>query len=285
MSLLNTNEPNGKEPAPINLELGPEPFADWLLRTIVRRLVNPFAQGAFFAGLLIGFQLIPFIMPPGTNFLLGAITVFLVLLLSTVIYTVHESFLDYHSPKFRSVVQELLWMVPGSGVVGLIFLLIPFITIGTPLEFWLWVRASAMVFSIGVFTHMMQGFGYSWYRSNPKLHDYPFFNRLRYKTFVDLYHLKAQDNGLRVYTNRGVDVVNIKLPDALIGLMGYPGVQTDTHNWVAISAVERMEADKNQLKLVLINGNRVPVSSKYRFDVNKVARAHQWQTEKSAQAL
>lgn len=276
---MNLMDPNHLEDQPstlVQLEMGPEPFGQWLLRSIYRRLVNPFAQGAFTAGVLIGFQLIPFIMPEGTSFAIAALTVIVVLALSTVIYTIHESFLDYHSPKFSSVLQEILWMVPGSGLVGLIFLIVPTITLGTPIDFWIWIRASAMVWTIGVFTHMMQGFGYSWYRSNPKMHDYPFFNRLRYQTFVNLYHLHEQKTGLRVYTNRGTDVVNSKLADALVGLMGYPGVQTDAKHWVAISAVERMETEGKQLYLVLINGNRVPVSAKFRFDVNKIANVHDW---------
>ena len=75
--------------------------------------------------------------------------------------------------------------------------------------------------------------------------------------------LKTEDHYLRVYTDRGEDLILLRLKDALRELRGHDGRQVHRSYWVSRAAVSRSRRDGRKTLLVLCNGLEVPVSQTY----------------------
>lgn len=75
--------------------------------------------------------------------------------------------------------------------------------------------------------------------------------------------LAAEDHYLRVYTDRGEELILRRFGDALADVAGLDGVQVHRGWWVARAAVAGSERGGDRAVLILTNGVRVPVSRTY----------------------
>lgn len=75
--------------------------------------------------------------------------------------------------------------------------------------------------------------------------------------------VQAEDHYLRVHTDRGSDLILMRMSDALDELEGLEGAQTHRSWWVARSAVTDVARGDGRATLALEGGLRVPVSRRY----------------------
>ncbi|SLN48058.1 LytTr DNA-binding domain protein [Roseovarius gaetbuli] len=82
---------------------------------------------------------------------------------------------------------------------------------------------------------------------------------------VEIMRLSANDHFVDVSTDRGVETLRLRLGDAIDEMDPIEGICTHRSHWVALSAVVGVEqAGANKTFVILRNGDRVPVSRKYR---------------------
>jgi hypothetical protein len=94
----------------------------------------------------------------------------------------------------------------------------------------------------------------------PRLH-----RRLSELDGVEIMRLSANDHFVEVATDRGVETLRLRLGDAIDEMDPIKGLCTHRSHWVALSAVVGVEqAGANKTFVILRNGDRVPVSRKYR---------------------
>lgn len=82
-----------------------------------------------------------------------------------------------------------------------------------------------------------------------------------------LYAVSAEDHYLRVHTNRGEELILMRLADAVRELGIETGLQTHRSWWVAKSAITDVRRSEGKLVVVLPTGAEVPVSRSYQADV------------------
>jgi len=75
--------------------------------------------------------------------------------------------------------------------------------------------------------------------------------------------VESEDHYLRVHTDRGSDLILMRLSDALAELEGLEGAQTHRSWWVAREAVREVERGDGRATLTLEGGVQVPVSRRY----------------------
>lgn len=75
--------------------------------------------------------------------------------------------------------------------------------------------------------------------------------------------LAAEDHYLRVFTERGEELILRRFGDALLDVAALEGAQVHRGWWVARDAVVRSEREGDRTILSLTNGARVPVSRTY----------------------
>ena len=80
---------------------------------------------------------------------------------------------------------------------------------------------------------------------------------------AELQAVEAQDHYLRLHTNRGTDLILMRLSDAVAELEGLEGARTHRSWWVAKAAVDRARPADGRAVLVLKSGVEVPVSRSY----------------------
>jgi LytTr DNA-binding domain len=78
-----------------------------------------------------------------------------------------------------------------------------------------------------------------------------------------LWAVQAQEHYVRVITSGGAFVTLYRFGDALRELDGLSGLQVHRSFWVAESGVEAVRSDKRGTRIVLRNGERVPVSARH----------------------
>ncbi|MGX0875844.1 hypothetical protein ACSSV4_000516 [Roseovarius sp. MBR-154] len=81
---------------------------------------------------------------------------------------------------------------------------------------------------------------------------------------AEVLRLSANDHFVEVATSQGMETVRLRLGDAIDEMEPVKGICTHRSHWVAISAIEQIEREGARLFVVLRNGDRVPVSRKYR---------------------
>jgi hypothetical protein len=82
---------------------------------------------------------------------------------------------------------------------------------------------------------------------------------------VEIMRLSANDHFVDVSTDRGVETLRLRLGDAIDEMDPIAGICTHRSHWVALSAVVGVEnVGANKTFVILRNGDRVPVSRKYR---------------------
>lgn len=87
-----------------------------------------------------------------------------------------------------------------------------------------------------------------------------------------LYAVEAEDHYLRVHTERGSDLILMRLSDAVTELEGIEGAQTHRSWWVAKDAVVEVERGDGRATFVLRDGARAPVSRTFA----RTLRAEGW---------
>lgn len=80
---------------------------------------------------------------------------------------------------------------------------------------------------------------------------------------ADLWAVSSEDHYLRIHTNRGQELILMRLADAVRELAGAEGVQVHRSWWVAKAGVGDTRRDNGKLVLVLKSGTEVPVSRTY----------------------
>ena len=75
--------------------------------------------------------------------------------------------------------------------------------------------------------------------------------------------VEAQDHYLRIHTDRGSDLILMRLSDALTELEGLEGAQTHRSWWVAKDAVRAVARGDGRAVLTLDGGIEAPVSRRY----------------------
>lgn len=91
--------------------------------------------------------------------------------------------------------------------------------------------------------------------SQPRL-----FDRLPPALGTDLVALEMEDHYLRVHTALGSDLILLRMRDAVAELDGLDGAQVHRSWWVARAAVETVERDGRNIRLVLGKGLVAPVA-------------------------
>jgi hypothetical protein len=89
---------------------------------------------------------------------------------------------------------------------------------------------------------------------------------------AEIFAVEAEDHYLRVHTDRGSDLILMRLSDAVAELEGLEGAQTHRSWWVAKAAVTDAERGDGRATLTLKNGVKAPVSRTYA----RALRAEGW---------
>ncbi len=88
----------------------------------------------------------------------------------------------------------------------------------------------------------------------------PFLARIPPHLGGDLLAVEAEDHYLRVHTALGSDLILMRLSDALRELEGIEGLKVHRSWWVARSALARVDRTGQRACLILVTGQKVPVS-------------------------
>jgi DNA-binding LytR/AlgR family response regulator len=80
---------------------------------------------------------------------------------------------------------------------------------------------------------------------------------------ADIRAVQSEDHYLRIYTDRGSDLILMRLTDALVELEGLEGAQTHRSWWVARDAVRGVSRGDGRATLTLEGGVVAPVSRRY----------------------
>ncbi|HWE47096.1 MAG TPA: LytTR family DNA-binding domain-containing protein [Caulobacteraceae bacterium] len=80
---------------------------------------------------------------------------------------------------------------------------------------------------------------------------------------AEIYAVSAEDHYLRIHTDRGSDLILMRLADAVDELQGLEGAQTHRSWWVAKSAVTGAERGDGRAVFTLKSGEKAPVSRTY----------------------
>lgn len=78
-----------------------------------------------------------------------------------------------------------------------------------------------------------------------------------------LYAISSEDHYLRVHTDRGEDLILMRLSDAMRELDGADGLQTHRSWWVARDGVAEINRDNGRQALILKSGASAPVSRSF----------------------
>jgi uncharacterized membrane protein len=78
-----------------------------------------------------------------------------------------------------------------------------------------------------------------------------------------LYAVSSEGHYLRVHTDKGSDLILMRISDAIRELAAADGLQVHRSWWVARSGIEEVKRDKGRRLLVLKNGEVAPVSRTY----------------------
>lgn len=89
--------------------------------------------------------------------------------------------------------------------------------------------------------------------------------RLSCPPFAEIYRLSANNHYVEVATSAGVEALRLRLVDAIDEMEPVAGICTHRSHWVSFAAITGTERESGgKLFVLLKNGDRVPVSRKYR---------------------
>ena len=93
----------------------------------------------------------------------------------------------------------------------------------------------------------------------------PFLTKLKPSLGRRVLALEAQEHYVKVYTDRGEDLILYRLGDAVRELAhAIPGLRVHRSYWVAEDAIEKIQPTAKSYKIGLANGLIVPVSKSYK---------------------
>lgn len=82
--------------------------------------------------------------------------------------------------------------------------------------------------------------------------------------------IKAEQHYIRIYTEKGDELILYRFSDAIKGLEAFNGLQVHRSYWVAIEAIQSVTAQGNSLVLKMKNDIEVPVSRSYKKQVESL---------------
>lgn len=97
-----------------------------------------------------------------------------------------------------------------------------------------------------------------------------FFARLPPAIGTELILLRMEDHYMRVVTSEGQALILMRLSDAMAELGDFPGLQVHRSWWVAAGKIQSVARRGKGLDLIMSDGSKVPVSSRYRASVNSL---------------
>ena len=93
------------------------------------------------------------------------------------------------------------------------------------------------------------------------------FKRLPFGGHEQVYRLSANDHFVHVSTKTGVHEIRMRLRDAIQEMDHVDGMLVHRSHWVARDAMRSLIRAQGKVSVILTNGEHVPVSRKYRDDV------------------
>jgi LytTr DNA-binding domain len=81
--------------------------------------------------------------------------------------------------------------------------------------------------------------------------------------------LQGEDHYVRVHTDKGSDLVLLRLTDAVAEMGATPGARTHRSWWVAKAAIKSVRRDNGRIALVLASGAEAPVSRGYAAELRE----------------
>ncbi|WP_417733721.1 LytTR family DNA-binding domain-containing protein [Roseovarius sp.] len=132
------------------------------------------------------------------------------------------------------------------------------------------IALNIFVIAVGIFVLRRQiglekPAGYRGINEDDKVPQTRLHRRLTTLDGAEIMRLSANDHFVDVSSDRGVETLRLRLGDAIHEMDPIEGICTHRSHWVALSAVVGVEqAGANKTFVILRNGDRVPVSRKYR---------------------
>ncbi len=81
--------------------------------------------------------------------------------------------------------------------------------------------------------------------------------------------LQGEDHYVRIHTDKGSDLLLLRLTDAIAEMGQTPGARTHRSWWVSKAAVGSVRRDNGRVALVLTNGTEAPVSRGYASELRE----------------
>ncbi|MEQ1864993.1 MAG: LytTR family DNA-binding domain-containing protein [Micropepsaceae bacterium] len=81
--------------------------------------------------------------------------------------------------------------------------------------------------------------------------------------------LQAEDHYVRIHTDKGSDLILMRLADATAQMGSIPGARTHRSWWVSKSAVKSVRRDNGRVALTLTNDTEVPISRGYASELRE----------------
>lgn len=244
--------------------------------TVLVRLKNPFIQICFVAAWVIGIIVAPLFVPAGTSFL---VVMYAVLIMSfgwMVGYILTETLSDFVMKGINPFLRHFITGIPGTIFVAIWSGACCELFFGYDYSFTEFMHLVLLIAAIGTFTISAELYGFNWRRGNPVQGPSPFLKRLSIKGPVEVHHVEAQDHYLKVSTNRSTEFLRCRMSDAVNELRETEGMQIHRSHWIALSAIDKYISTKDAAKVVLKNGETVPVSRNFRPKMTALKREMNW---------
>lgn len=84
-----------------------------------------------------------------------------------------------------------------------------------------------------------------------------------------LISLSVQDHYVDIVTENGSEMVLMRLSDAIREASEVPGLQIHRSHWAALDQIAKVERKQNSARIVMSNGNELPVSRGYMRDLRE----------------
>ena len=81
--------------------------------------------------------------------------------------------------------------------------------------------------------------------------------------------LQAEDHYVRIHTDKGSDLILMRLADATEQMGSTPGARTHRSWWVSKSAIKTIRRDNGRTVLILTNDTEVPISRGYASELRE----------------
>lgn len=150
----------------------------------------------------------------------------------------------------------------------------PTFSFNSSLKIWgfqyVYVLIISLVVAISAYPFMKKIGAYGKVETTEEAAVQTFLKRLPFKYHhAELFGISAEDHYLRVYTDRGEELILLRFADAMRDLSGAQGLQVHRSWWVVKSAVVEIQTEAGKKILILKSGTKVPVSRTFMQDAKK----------------